>query len=654
MANYKTGPLLRNIDAPADLRKLNHEDLPQVADEVRDFIIDVISEIGNSHFGASLGVVEMTVALHYVFNTPEDQLVWDVGHQAYGHKILTGRRDVFHTNRLKGGISGFPKRSESEYDTFGVGHSSTSISGALGMAVANNYKGEKNRQHIAVIGDGAMTAGLAFEGLNHAGMEKDANLLVVLNDNCMSIDPNVGALKEYLTDITTSHTYNKVKDEVWQLLGKLSKFGPDARSVVSKVSGALKGSLLKQSNLFESLNFRYFGPVDGHDVIGLAKVMEDLKDIPGPKILHCITKKGKGYKFSEEGNPTQWHAPGVFNKETGEIVKVVPSSPQPPKYQEVFGHTIVELAEKNDKIMGVTPAMPSGSSLNIMMKAMPDRSFDVGIAEQHAVTFSAGLATQGLVPFCNIYSSFMQRAYDQVVHDVALQNLNVVFCLDRAGFAGADGATHHGAYDVSYMRSIPNMTVASPMNEAELRNLMFTAQQEDMGPFSIRYPRGKGVMTEWKTVMKPVKVGTGRKLTSGEDVAILTLGHPGNFAQDAIASLKEFGASVAHYDMRFVKPLDENMLHEVFSKFDKIITVEDGCLMGGFGTAVLEFMADQKYKAEVIRLGIPDEFIHHGTQKELYEDAGFDTKSIVRTVLEMMPELKKQASDEYLRNIAIG
>lgn len=654
MANYKTGPLLRNIDAPADLRKLNHEDLPQVADEVRDFIIDVISEIGNSHFGASLGVVEMTVALHYVFNTPEDQLVWDVGHQAYGHKILTGRRDVFHTNRLKGGISGFPKRSESEYDTFGVGHSSTSISGALGMAVANNYKGEKNRQHIAVIGDGAMTAGLAFEGLNHAGMEKDANLLVVLNDNCMSIDPNVGALKEYLTDITTSHTYNKVKDEVWQLLGKLSKFGPDARSVVSKVSGALKGSLLKQSNLFESLNFRYFGPVDGHDVIGLAKVMEDLKDIPGPKILHCITKKGKGYKFSEEGNPTQWHAPGVFNKETGEIVKVVPSSPQPPKYQEVFGHTIVELAEKNDKIMGVTPAMPSGSSLNIMMKAMPDRSFDVGIAEQHAVTFSAGLATQGLVPFCNIYSSFMQRAYDQVVHDVALQNLNVVFCLDRAGFAGADGATHHGAYDLSYMRSIPNMTVASPMNEAELRNLMFTAQQEDMGPFSIRYPRGKGVMTEWKTVMKPVKVGTGRKLTSGEDVAILTLGHPGNFAQDAIASLKEFGASVAHYDMRFVKPLDENMLHEVFSKFDKIITVEDGCLMGGFGTAVLEFMADQKYKAEVIRLGIPDEFIHHGTQKELYEDAGFDTKSIVRTVLEMMPELKKQASDEYLRNIAIG
>jgi 1-deoxy-D-xylulose-5-phosphate synthase len=654
MSNYKAGPLLSNIEVPEDLRKLNQDDLPQVADEVRDYIIDVISEIGNSHFGASLGVVELTVALHYVFDTPFDQLVWDVGHQAYGHKILTGRRDVFHTNRLKGGISGFPKRSESIYDTFGVGHSSTSISGALGMAVANNYKGEKNRQHIAVIGDGAMTAGLAFEGLNHAGMEKDANLLVVLNDNCMSIDPNVGALKEYLTDITTSHTYNKVKDDVWQLLGKLSKFGPDARSVVSKVSGALKGSLLKQSNMFESLNFRYFGPVDGHDVVGLAKVMEDLKDIPGPKILHCITKKGKGYKFSEEGNPTQWHAPGVFNKETGEIVKIMPSSPQPPKYQEVFGHTIVELAEKNEKIMGITPAMPSGSSLNIMMKAMPNRAFDVGIAEQHAVTFSAGLATQGLVPFCNIYSSFMQRAYDQVVHDVALQNLNVVFCLDRAGFAGADGATHHGAYDLSYMRSIPNMTVAAPMNESELRNLMFTAQQQDMGPFSIRYPRGKGVMTEWKTAMKAVKVGTGRKLNAGEDIAILTIGHPGNFAQEALESLQNFGASIAHYDMRFVKPIDENMLHEVFSKFDKVITIEDGCLMGGFGAAVIEFMADQKYKAEVVRLGIPDEFLHHGTQQELYEDAGFDTKSIIRTVMEMMPELKEQASDEYLKNIAVG
>lgn len=635
MKKYSTGPFLSQINLPEDLReKFELEDLPQVSDEVRQYIIDVISEIGNSHFGASLGVVELTVALHYVFNTPYDQLVWDVGHQAYGHKILTGRKESFPTNRIKGGISGFPKRSESEYDTFGVGHSSTSISGALGMAVANNYKGEKDRQHIAVIGDGAMTAGLAFEGLNHAGYEKDANLLVVLNDNCMSIDPNVGALKEYLTDITTSHTYNKVKDDVWNMLGKISKFGPDARTIASKISNALKGSLLNQSNLFESLNFRYFGPVDGHDAIGLAKVMEDLKKIPGPKILHCITRKGAGYKYSEEGNPTKWHAPGVFNKDTGEIVKIVPKSPQPPKYQEVFGHTIVELAEKNDKIMGVTPAMPTGCSLNIMMKAMPERTFDVGIAEQHAVTFSAGLATQGMVPFCNIYSSFMQRAYDQVLHDVALQNLNVVFCLDRAGLVGADGATHHGAYDLSYMRCIPNMTVSAPMNEAELRNLMFTAQHENMGPFSIRYPRGKGVMKEWKTPLQKIKVGTGRKLTSGKDLAILTIGHPGNFAQEAIEEIKSTGASVAHYDMRFVKPLDETILHEVFAKFDKIITVEDGCLMGGFGASIVEFMVDQKYSASVVRVGIPDEYIHHGTQQELWAQCGYDKDGIVKTVKE--------------------
>ncbi|MEN9972675.1 MAG: hypothetical protein RIS20_1022 [Bacteroidota bacterium] len=634
--SYQAGPFLEQINTPNDLReKFTEEQLPQVADELRQYIVDVISEIGNSHFGASLGVVELSVALHYVFNTPEDQLVWDVGHQAYGHKILTGRRDQFHTNRLKGGISGFPKRSESEYDTFGVGHSSTSISAALGMAVANRYKGETQRQHVAIIGDGAMTAGLAFEGMNHAGFEKDANLLVVLNDNCMSIDPNVGALKEYLTDITTSHTYNKVKEEVWKLLGKISKFGPDAQTIASKVSNALKGTLLNQSNLFESLNFRYFGPVDGHDVVGLAKVMADLKDIPGPKILHCITRKGAGYKFSEEGNPTKWHAPGVFNKETGEIVKIIPKSPQPPKYQDVFGHTIVELAEKNEKIMGVTPAMPSGCSLNIMMAAMPDRSFDVGIAEQHAVTFSAGLATQGLVPFCNIYSSFMQRAFDQVLHDVALQNLNVVFCLDRGGLVGADGATHHGAYDLAYMRCIPNMVVSAPMNEEELRNLMFTAQLKDQGPFSIRYPRGNGVMTEWKTPMKEIKIGEGRKVTNGEDVAILTIGHPGNFAQEAIHELTGNGISVAHYDMRFVKPIDEVMLHEVFTKFNKVITIEDGCLMGGFGSAVIEFMVDQKYQAEVVRLGIPDEYVHHGTQEELWADCGFDTAAIVKAVKEI-------------------
>ena len=631
--SYQAGPLLSQINLPKDLReKFDFEDLPQISDELRQYIVDVISEIGNSHFGASLGVVELTVALHYVFNTPDDQLVWDVGHQAYGHKILTGRKDRFHTNRIRGGISGFPKRSESEFDTFGVGHSSTSISAALGMAVANRYLGDKKKQHIAVIGDGAMTAGLAFEGMNHAGFEKDANLLVVLNDNCMSIDPNVGALKEYLTDITTSHTYNKVKDEVWKLLGKISKFGPDAQTIASKVSHALKGSLLKQSNLFESLNFRYFGPVDGHDAVGLAKILSDLKDIPGPKILHCITRKGAGYKFSEEGNPTKWHAPGVFNKETGEIVKIIPKSPQPPKYQDVFGHTIVELAEENPKIMGVTPAMPSGCSLNIMMQAMPDRSFDVGIAEQHAVTFSAGLATQGLVPFCNIYSSFMQRAFDQVLHDVALQNLNVVFCLDRGGLVGADGATHHGAYDLAYMRCIPNMVVSAPMNEEELRNLMYTAQLPDKGPFSIRYPRGNGVMTDWKTPLKEIKVGTGRKVSNGDDIAILTIGHPGNFAQDAIKELSAYDVSVSHYDMRFVKPIDEVMLHEVFSKFKNVITVEDGCLMGGFGSAVIEFMVDQGYQAQVVRLGIPDEYIHHGTQEELWEDCGFDAKAIVGKV----------------------
>lgn len=637
MSNFIVGPKLQEINSPIDLRtKYELEDLPDISKELREYIIDVISEIGNSHFGASLGVVELTVAIHYIFNTPSDQLVWDVGHQAYGHKILTGRKDNFHTNRIKGGISGFPKRSESEYDTFGVGHSSTSISASLGMAVANRYLGKKDKHHIAVIGDGAMTAGLAFEGLNHAGYEKDTNLLVILNDNCMSIDPNVGALKEYLTDITTSHTYNKVKDEVWKLLGKISKFGPDAQTIASKVTQALKTSLLNQSNLFESLNFRYFGPIDGHDSVAVARVLSDLKDIPGPKILHCITKKGAGYKFSEEGNPTQWHAPGVFNKNTGEIVKIMPKSPQPPKYQEVFGHTIVELAEKNKKIMGVTPAMPSGSSLNIMMKAMPERAFDVGIAEQHAVTFSAGLSTQGIIPFCNIYSSFMQRAYDQVLHDVALQNLNVVFCLDRGGLVGADGATHHGAYDLSYMRNIPNMVVSAPMNESELRNLMYTAQKENMGPFCIRYPRGKGVQKEWKTVMKSIPVGKGRKLTDGKDLAILSIGHPGNFAQEAIQQMNSEDISIAHYDMRFVKPLDGIMLHEIFSKYDKIITIEDGCLMGGFGSAIIEFMSDNNYSASIHRLGIPDRYINHGTQKELWEECGFDTNSIIKKIKEVL------------------
>jgi 1-deoxy-D-xylulose-5-phosphate synthase len=598
----KTGPLLSTINYPADLKQYSEQDLEQICQELRQYIIDVVS-VNGGHFGASLGVVELTVALHYALNTPYDKLVWDVGHQAYGHKILTGRKNQFHTNRIINGISGFPKISESEYDTFGVGHSSTSISAALGMAVASHYKGEKDRQHVAVIGDGAMTAGLAFEGLNHAGIE-NSNLLVILNDNCMSIDPNVGALKEYLTSITTSKSYNRFREDVSQVLSKISALGPNAHKYVKKIEKSIKGTLLKQSNLFEALNFRYFGPVDGHDVKRLASIIKDLSAIPGPKLLHCVTVKGKGFALAEK-DQTKWHAPGLFDKITGEIKKSVPEKPQPPKYQDVFGHTIVELAENNSKIVGITPAMPSGSSMNIMMKAMPDRAFDVGIAEQHAVTFSAGLATQGLVPFCNIYSSFMQRAYDQVIHDVAIQNLNVVFCLDRAGLAGADGATHHGAYDLAYMRCIPNMIVASPMNEEELRNLMFTAQQENMGPFTIRYPRGNGVMPDWKRSFKVLEIGKGRKICDGEDVAILSIGHVGNFAVEACKELNSEGIHPGHYDLRFAKPLDANLLHEVFTRYKNIITVEDGCLPGGIGSAVLEFMAEHQYQSKCSKIRHP-------------------------------------------------
>lgn len=642
MAAYNTGELLKKINLPSDLRaKITDDELPQLCDELRDFIIDVVSQKGG-HFGASLGVVELTVALHYIFNTPYDKLVWDVGHQAYGHKILTGRREVFHTNRIYKGISGFPKPSESEYDAFAVGHSSTSISAALGMAVASNYLKEEDRQHVAIIGDGSMTAGMAFEGLNHGGVE-NTNLLVILNDNCMAIDPNVGALKEYLTDITTSHTYNKVKDEVWNLLGSISKFGPNAQAIVQKIENGIKSTLLKQSNLFESLNFRYFGPVDGHDVNYLAKVLADLKDIPGPKILHCITEKGKGYQPAEAGDTTKWHAPGLFNKDTGEIIKITPKNPEPPKFQDVFGHTIVELAEKNDKIVGVTPAMPSGCSLNIMMKAMPDRAFDVGIAEQHAVTFSAGMAAQGLVPYCNIYSSFMQRAYDQVIHDVALQNLQVVFCLDRGGVVGADGSTHHGAYDLAYFRCIPNMIVSAPLHEEDLRNLMYTAQAENHGPFSIRYPRGNGSMINWKTPLKKIKIGTGQRIKNGDDIAILSIGAIGQEAIKAIAELEKDGLSIAHYDMRFVKPIDELMLHEVFSKFDKVITLEDGCVMGGLGSAVLEFMADNNYSATVKRLGIPDKFIEHGTQQELYNECFYNVAAIKKTVKSLVQKQSNKA-----------
>ncbi|HAF29082.1 MAG TPA: 1-deoxy-D-xylulose-5-phosphate synthase [Bacteroidales bacterium] len=625
--------LLNKILFPSDLKKLELTELPKLSEELRQFIIDIVSS-NPGHFGASLGVVELTVALHYVFNTPYDRIVWDVGHQAYGHKILTGRREQFHTNRKYKGISGFPKITESEYDSFGVGHSSTSISAALGMAKAARFKKEDDRQIVAVIGDGSMTAGLAFEGLNNSGIEK-TNLLVILNDNNMAIDPNVGALKEYLLDITTSKTYNKLKDDVWNLLGHLNKLGHNYRKLAQQIDSAVKSFLLKQSNLFESLNFRYFGPVDGHDVIYLTKILTDLKDIKGPKLLHVVTQKGKGFKQAEL-NQTTWHAPGKFNKETGEIFKIKSDEPLPPKYQDVFGHTLLELAKQNEKIVGITPAMPTGSSLNIMMKEMPERTFDVGIAEQHAVTFSAGLAIEGMLPFCNIYSSFMQRAYDQVIHDVAIQKLNVVFCLDRGGLVGEDGATHHGVYDLAYMRSIPNIVVSAPMNEEELRNLMFTAQLKDKGPFSIRYPRGNGVMPEWKTPFKEIPVGKGRLVRKGSDIAILSIGHVGNYAVEASKQLAKKNIDVAHYDMRFVKPIDEEILHEVGKKYKLIITIEDGAIMGGFGSAVLEFMSENGYLVKINRLGVPDQFIDHGTPQELHRECGFDVEGIIKTVKSMI------------------
>ena len=628
------GPLLKTIDSPADLKKLPREKLHQVCDELRQYIIDVVSVHGG-HFGASLGVVELTTALHYVYNTPYDQLVWDVGHQAYGHKIITGRRNRFITNRKYKGLSGFPKRSESEYDTFGVGHSSTSISAALGMAMAAKYKGETDRKVVAVIGDGAMTAGLAFEGMNHVGVA-DTDLLIILNDNGIGIDPNTGALKEYLTDITTSPTYNKVKDDVWKLLGKLPVGKRFTRAMGHKLAEGLKGMVSSSANLFEALKLRYFGPIDGHNIAKLVDTLKDLRKIPGPKILHIITTKGKGYALAEK-DQTKWHAPGLFDKITGEIQKKKFDLPQPPKYQDVFGHTIVELAEKNDKIFGITHAMPSGSSLKYMMEKMPHRAFDVGIAEQHAVTLSAGMATQGIKVFCNIYSSFMQRAYEQVVHDVAIQKLPVIFCLDRAGLVGDDGPTHHGCYDIAYFSCIPNMVISAPMNESELRNLMYTAQLEKTkNPFVIRYPRGEGVMPEWKTEMKEIEIGKGRKLKDGKDIAILSFGHPGNFAAAAIRDLKADGINPAHYDMRFTKPLDEALLHAVLSNFDKIITVEDGTVSGGFGSAVLEFMNDNKYKAKVKILGIPDRLVEHGTPKELQRECGYDAEAIKQAVLEMM------------------
>jgi len=624
--------LLSKIDSPADLRKLKPEQLVQVSAELRQFIIDVVCN-NPGHFGASLGVVELTVAIHYVFNTPYDKIIWDVGHQAYGHKILTGRRDIFSSNRKYKGISGFPRIAESEYDAFGTGHSSTSISAALGMAIAARSKGEK-RHVVAVIGDGAMTAGQAFEGLNNAGIG-NSDLLVILNDNNIAIDANVGALKEYLLDITTSKTYNRFKDRVWTLLGIFGRHTSGARRLAAQLEAGFKSTILDKSNLFEGFNFRYFGPIDGHDVMHLSKVLEDLKRIPGPKLLHCITTKGKGFKQAEEDR-TAFHAPGKFNKQTGEILNSQ-NDDSLLTFQDVFGRTMVELAEQNEHIRAITPAMPSGSSLNILMSKMPDRVYDVGIAEQHAVTFSAGLASQGLIPYCHIYSSFIQRAYDQIIHDVALQKLRVIFCIDRGGLVGADGATHHGFFDMAYLRSVPNMIVSAPMDEKEMRNLLFTAQLEkNRLPFSIRYPRGRGLYKDWHQPFSEIEIGKSRLLKEGKDIAILSIGYPGNTVGSVLKKIESEKISIAHYDMRFIAPLDTLALHDIFRKFKYLITVEDGILKGGFGSAVAEFMADNGYSAEIRRLGIPDYFVEHGTQDELYRECGYDAEGVELALREMM------------------
>ena len=626
----KAGPLLSTINYPSDLKKVKKEDLQQVCTELRQFIIDSVS-VNGGHFGASLGVVELSVALHYVYNTPIDQLVWDVGHQAYGHKILTGRRDVFHTNRKYGGISGFPKRSESEYDSFGVGHSSTSISAALGMAIAADLLGQKEQKHVAIIGDGSMTAGLPFEALQHAGSSK-ADILIILNDNQMSIDPNIGSLREYLTDITTSKTYNKVREDVWKVLGKMP-YGKFNQKLASKIEGGLKGVVSKTSNLFEALGLRYFGNVDGHNVLKLVETLKDLHQIKGPKVLHINTIKGKGYDLAEK-DQTLWHAPGTFDKVTGKINKVVYDSPQPPKYQDVFGKTLVELANMNPKVMGVTPAMPSGCSMKFMMEEMPDRAFDVGICEQHAVTLSAGLATQGMKVFCNIYSTFMQRAYDMVIHDVAIQKLPVIMCLDRAGVVGDDGPTHHGCYDIAYMRCIPNMVIAAPMNEQELRNMMYTAQlDENKLPYVIRYPRGEGVMPVWQTPFEKMITGQGELIQEGEEIAILSIGHPGNFVVSACQELESQGIKPTHFNMRFIKPLDEAIMHQVGKNYKKVITIEDGTIVGGFGSACLEFFAEHNYQVEVKILGIPDRLVEHGKPAELHKECGYDKDAIMETIV---------------------
>jgi 1-deoxy-D-xylulose-5-phosphate synthase len=617
----KQGELLTKVNSVSDLKKLNLKQLPQLCEEIREFIIDIVSH-NPGHLGANLGTIELTVAIHYVFNVPEDKVIFDVGHQAYTHKILTGRKDIFFTNRKYKGISGYPKMSESDCDAFGTGHSSTSISATLGMAIASTLSNDNTRQHLAVIGDGSMTGGIAFEALNHAGVSK-TNLLVILNDNGIAIDKNVGALKEYFTDISTSKFYNKLKGNIWNITkGAFRRY-------IGKFLDGLKAMIFKDSNLFESLNFRYFGPVDGHDVIRLVKIFEDLKIINGPKLLHCITVKGKGYQVAEE-DQTKFHAPGHFDKDTGEIIDVICKG-KPPKYQYVFGKTLLELAENNKKIVGVTPAMLSGCSMSMMMEKFPERTFDVGIAEQHAVTFSAGLATQGYIPFCNIYSSFLQRAYDQIIHDVALQKLHVVFCIDRGGLVGEDGATHHGSFDLSYLRAIPNMIISSPLNEVELRSLLFTALNTNM-PFAIRYPRSSGVMVDWEKEFAMFEIGKGQKLKDGNDVAIISIGHHGNYAMEAAVMLSKENISAAVYDMRFLKPIDEELLHEIFKKFPKIITVEDGTIIGGLGTAVTEFMVDYNYQSSIKKLGIPDNFVEQGSLSELYAECGYDVDGIVKAV----------------------
>lgn len=627
--------LLKRIDSPGDLRELPVSLLPEVCSELRDMIIDELSR-NPGHLGSNLGSIELTVAVHYVFNTPYDRIVWDVGHQAYSHKILTGRRDRFCTNRKLNGLCPFPSPAESEYDTFTCGHASNSISAALGMAVAAAGKGEDDRHVVAVIGDGSMSGGLAFEGLNNVSSIPN-NLLIILNDNNMAIDRSVGGMKQYLLNLHTSEGYNRFRNLLSRKLYNWGVLNEERRKSLIRFNNSLKSMLMQQQNIFEGLNIRYFGIVDGHDVGALVRVLKEIKDMKGPKLLHVHTRKGKGYGPAEE-SATVWHAPGLFDKETGERI-VKDTEGQPPLFQEVFGNTLLELARQNDKIVGVTPAMPTGCSMNILMKEMPGRAFDVGIAEGHAVTFSGGMAKEGLLPFCNIYSSFMQRAYDNVIHDVAIQKLNVVLCLDRAGLVGEDGPTHHGVFDLAYLRPVPNLTIASPYDEHELRKLMYTAQLPGKGPFVIRYPKGRGVLVDWECPLEEIEVGRGRKMKDGTDLAVITLGPVGNDAARALARAEQdMGLSVAHYDLRFLKPLDQDMLHEIGRNFKRIVTVEDGVLMGGMGSAVLEFMSDNGYAPNVKRLGIPDCFVQHGTVQELRKICGIDETGIYNAIIQMLDQ----------------